>query len=313
MKQALRITAALAGLTLAAAPLCGFPASAVSLLSAEFETTNDSFSGRGGASVQWTSDKAYQGVCSLFVSGRDAVWQGAVRSADGLLKAGNTYKLSAAVLQDSGEAAEMKFSLEYTDANGKTAYDQIDLQTAESGAWTVLSNDAYTVPEGATGLSVYVETTKSLTDFYLDSVTAEGAPAVIKTGDANGDLTVSAADAVALARFLSRKSDSVEAGADFDKDGAVNAVDLSLLKNFLLFPPVPDTPQVSGDWDNYTETASPAMLQVYQDGLYRVGNTARIREKIAKAQAGQNRLYRRLDHGRRLCDLRVEALCQSFV
>lgn len=42
--------------------------SAANLLTAEFETTNDSFTGRGEASVAWTSDKAYSVDCSLFVA-----------------------------------------------------------------------------------------------------------------------------------------------------------------------------------------------------------------------------------------------------
>ena len=61
------------------------PVSAAKLLEAEFETTNDSFTGRGGAEVQWTSDQAYTGECSLFVSERSDVWNGANRDVSSLM------------------------------------------------------------------------------------------------------------------------------------------------------------------------------------------------------------------------------------
>lgn len=259
--------------------------SAATLLSAEFETTNDSFTARGGASVAWTSDKAYNEECSLFVSGRTAVWNGAMRDASSFMKAGNEYKLSAAVYQESGEAVEMKFSLQYTNAAGETEYDQIALETAQNGEWLVLSNPSYTVPQGASNLSIYVETTESLTDFYVDSVKVNGSPSVIKLGDANGDLKVSADDLTALSDFLLGKEKEVEKGADMNEDGIIDVYDLVLLRQYLAYPP--ETPGVSGDWDNYQEEATPQMLQVYKDGLYRVGNTERIRNKISKAQSGE--------------------------
>ena len=68
MKQIWKKHAAFsAGVMLAASALSGIPAAPVSaaeLLTAEFETTNDSFTGRGGASVQWTSDESNEGTCS---------------------------------------------------------------------------------------------------------------------------------------------------------------------------------------------------------------------------------------------------------
>ena len=281
-KRGLSLLTGAAILMQIASALPSMPVSAASLLSAEFETTNDSFTGRGGASVQWTSDEHYTDNCSLFVSERGEVWHGAQRSGEGIFTAGNTYKISAAVLQKSGEPVEMKLSLQFTGASG-TDYDKIALETVQSDEWTVLSNDAYTVPADASNITIYMETTASKTSFYLDSVKVSGAPAATKTGDANGDMAVNIADAVHLAKFLICETDEIETGADMNGDKKINAIDLSLLKNALLFP---KTTPVSGDWDNYQETATPQMLKVYQDGVARVGNTARIREKIAKAQSG---------------------------
>ncbi len=268
-------------MTTASIPM-SISASAATLLSAEFETTNDSFTGRGGAAVQWTSDEAYTAECSLFVSGRTDTWQGASRDASSIMSGGSTYKVSAAVYQDSGEPVEMKFSLQYS-SGGTTAYDEIALDTVQSGEWTVLSNDAYTVPEGASDLSIYLETTESLCDFYVDTVTITGSPSVIKLGDANGDLSVNIADAVALAKYLICEDVTVEAGADYNKDNVINGLDLTLLKVALLNP---KSASVEGDWDNYQETATPQMLNVYKDSILNLGNTKRIRDKISKAQSG---------------------------
>lgn len=258
--------------------------SAASLLRAEFETTNDSFTGRGGAAVAWTSDAAYRGECSLAVTDRTDYWNGASRDASSLLKAGQSYHISCATMQKSGEAVEMKFSLQYENSAGETAYDRIALELSESGEWTLLDNPTYTVPDDAKSPVIYVETTNSLTDFYVDTVQVDGSPAVIKRGDANGDLTVNADDAQKLSQFLLRECEDAEQGADMNEDKIINAADMALLKNALLYP---KTQEISGDWDNYQETVSPQMLEVYRNSLCSVGNTARIRSKIAKAQSGE--------------------------
>ncbi|MBR4201748.1 MAG: carbohydrate binding domain-containing protein, partial [Oscillospiraceae bacterium] len=278
----------------AAAVLSGMPAitaSAAKLLGAEFETSNDSFTGRGGASVQWTSDQAYQVNCSLFVSERTHEWCGAMRSADSLMKPGGTYKISAAVYQASGAPVVMKLSLEYK-LGDETKYEDIAKGSAESEQWLVLSEDAFKVPEGATNLSIYAETAEakdaaSYIDFYLDSVEIHGAPSTIKKGDVNGDLSVNNDDVFDLVKALTTESDEFEAGADLNEDGIVNSADLTLLKNMILFPPPKPQTEIVGDWDNYQETASGQMLNAYKGSLLRMGNTSRIREKIAKAQRGE--------------------------
>lgn len=259
--------------------------SAANLLTAEFETTNDSFTGRGGAKVAWTSDRAYSDECSLFVSDRTATWNGAARDASSFMKAGEKYNISCAVYHESGEDVEMKFSLQYTDSSGTTAYDEIALDTAADSEWKILSNPSYVVPAGASDLQIYVETTESLTDFYIDLVSVKGSPSTIKEGDANGDLKVNADDLTALSDFLLGKPVECEMGADMNKDGRIDTFDLVLLRDRIINPP--QSPSVGGDWDNYQEDVSPQMLQVYKDGLYRVGNTQRIREKIIKAQSGE--------------------------
>ena len=257
------------------------------LLNSEFETANDSFTGRGGCQAAWVSDEHYNVNCSLFVSERTEAWQGGVRDVSSVMKAGQTYQISAAVLQKSGAEVEMKMSLQYDDASGKTNYSDVALGNAPDGEWTILSNDAYTVPEGATGLQLYVETTESLTDFYIDSVTVKGKPAKVVEFDANGDTAVNEKDLSDMMAYLSKQSEELEESADVNSDGKVDLQDFFLLKDRIKNPPIPEGPVIDGDWDNYQEEASPQMLQVLKDGVKRVGNTERIREKIAKAQAGE--------------------------
>lgn len=285
-----KCAAFLTGIMTAVSALSVMPAmsaSAATLLTAEFETTNDSFTGRGGAEVQWTSDQHYNIGCSLFVSGRKEAWNGASRDASSLMKAGQTYNVSAAVYQATGEAVEMKFSMQYNDASGKTSYMDIAVATAESEEWTLLENTSFTVPDGASDMSIYVETKESLCDFYVDSVVVKGSPASIKKGDVNGDLTVDMSDVVAMTKYLTVESDEIEAGADMNDDKIINATDLTLLKNFILFPPAKQPTEVVGDWDNYQEKATGNALKALQGSLLRIGNTTRIREKIAKAQKGE--------------------------
>lgn len=288
MKNKIRNAVALstaAVLTIAAIPSQKLPEiSAASLLTAEFETTNDSFVPRGAASVAWTSDQAYSDNCSLFVSDRSAVWNGASRDASSFMKSGCQYSISAVVYQESGETVEMKFSLQYTNSEGETNYDAIDLEAVPSGEWILLSNDSYTVPEGASNLSIYIETTESLTDFYVDLVKVKGTPPVIKIGDANGDMSVNSEDLIKLSDFLLGSSSEIEKGADINKDGVIDTYDLILLRQNLT---TSHSPSISGDWDNYQEDVSAQMLQIYKDSLYRVGNTQRIREKISRSQNGE--------------------------
>ena len=285
-KRLLTLTMGVVSAISTAAMLPALPSSAAKLLYADFETTNDSFTGRGGAEVQWTSDQHNTTNCALFVSNRSDTWNGASRDVSTLMNAGQTYTVSAAVYQETGSPVEMKFSMQCS-VGGSAKYVDIAVATVESGEWGKLENTSFTVPDGATDMSIYVETTESLCDFYIDSVGVYGSPATVKKGDANGDLSVDVADAVSLAKYLSGESEEIEEGADMDGNQVINAVDLSLLKNFILFPPAPPPTEISGDWDNYQEKATGNDLKALQGSLLRLGNTARIREKISKAQKGE--------------------------
>lgn len=124
---------------------------------------------RGGSLVTVDKENADEGSQSLFVSGRTDYWNGAtvMLSAD-TYKPGEAYHFKARVMQNSGEDITMKMTLQYNMDGEK--YDQIALEPAPNGEWITLENLAYTIPEGAENLQLYVESPDSLTDFYVDSV-----------------------------------------------------------------------------------------------------------------------------------------------
>ena len=73
-------------------------------------------------------------------------------------------------MQNSGETVTMKMTMQYNMDGEK--YDEIALAEAPSGEWITLENLAYMIPEGAEKLQLYLESPDSLTDFYIDEVSA---------------------------------------------------------------------------------------------------------------------------------------------
>lgn len=144
----------------------------VGFFSSTFETGAEGWIPRGGSLVSVDKENASEGSQSLFVSGRTDYWNGAAIMLSGdTYKPGEAYHFTAKVMQNSGETATMKMTLQYNDGTEK--YDEIALAEAPSGEWITLENLAYPIPEGAENLQLYVESTDSLTDFYVDEVSGE--------------------------------------------------------------------------------------------------------------------------------------------
>lgn len=241
-----------------------FPVSAgQTLLDAGFESGLDGFGARLSESVERVSTKAYEGTYSLFVSNRTQAWNGAVRTLGSDWKAGETYAFSCAVYQGSGETVSMKLSLQYNDGSGDK-YVQIAEGDVSSDKWTVLSNDKYMIPADASSCQLYVETTDSLCDFYVDSVYSE-IPSVdppkptYSRGDVNQDGTIDKKDVADLTAWLLTKgSDSVYLDtADMDKNGILTAADLSLLRQFFIYPELTRTTTTTTVTTTTTTTTAP--------------------------------------------------------
>lgn len=243
-----------------------------------FENGDDNWTNRGGNKVAVTDKEHYTewGSHSLEVTDRTSEWMGAALAlSPKIFKAGESYSFSTHVKQNSGENVKFMMKLEYTDANGETAYDEIASVTAPDGTWAQLHNSEYTIPTGASNLKVYIETEKSLTDFYIDEaigavkgtgIAGEGQPdlpvdpGAILLGDTNLDGRVDVFDMINERHaVLGNITDSaILKAADVDRSGKVEANDLVLLQEFLLgkikeFPnnmPAVDTAKMSALFKN---------------------------------------------------------------
>ena len=69
----------------------------------------------------------------------------------------------------------MAIKMIYTDANGTDHYDQVAAAQATAGQWVEMKGN-YTVPNGATGMILYVEMPNAGTDqtYYIDDVVIKG-------------------------------------------------------------------------------------------------------------------------------------------
>ncbi len=270
-----------------------------------FEGDADGWAGRGSATVSASGSEAYAGEGSLFVQDRASAWNGAYRSLDpGIFIPGGEYSFSVCVMYSDGGASDTFYmKLQYTDANGDTQYSAVAEANAVKGEWVQLQNTNYLIPEDASDMQLYIETADSTVSFYIDEAIGADAgtetegPAEITliTGDVNFDGSVSSLDLIPMRKALIEGFDREIAfrAADVDSDNEFTVADIVLERSYIMRlisefpePELPDGPQ--GDWDSYVETASPAMQKFYSDAICNMGNTARLRDKIASAQRGEN-------------------------
>lgn len=236
------------------------------LFHATFENGTEGFTGRGGESVAAASAEKYEGSSALAVTDRDATWHGATHTLNtSKFKPGESYSFSAIVKQNSNTAEKMHLSIEYKlGSDSETQYAKIDTQAVPKGEWTQLSNVNYTIPAGATNVSVYVETdgeTGTKTDFYVDEFIIAPAGTVIdgphpdvvlppeyKLGDLNGDGKITAVDlTIAKKGMKSGFADNNQKKfADVDQSGTVDADDIAWYVKYLTAQetafPTPVTP-----------------------------------------------------------------------
>lgn len=164
----------LAPVTTKPAPDPADPAPAAGYFNDDFESSEGEWRGRGSASIELSKDEHNGGSGSLFVSGRTDNWNGVEMDLDpSIYKPGKDYGFSVAAMQKSGEDVGFKLTLQYN-LDGSAHYDEVNSCTAKSGEWVTLSNDAFTIPEGAESVILYVESPDSLTDFYIDDAKATG-------------------------------------------------------------------------------------------------------------------------------------------
>ena len=219
-----------------------------------FEDGDENWTNRGGNTVAVSDAEHYTewGSKSLFVSDRTSEWMGAsLELSNKIFTAGQAYSFSVHVKQNTEETVDFKLSLEYTDSTGETAYSDIATVTAPKGQWAQLHNKSYKIPDGATNLKIYVETTSSLTDFYMDEaigavdgtgIQGEGQPELpeVKTvipGDINFDGKINIFDVVMARKgvIAGGFSDNYAVkAADVDNNGKVEAADLVQISSYVM-------------------------------------------------------------------------------
>ncbi len=135
--------------------------------------TMQSWTGRGSSNVVNTSDNAFEGIRSIFVSGRTADWHGTEYVLDSkAFKSGNTYSFGAmALCPDDIDEGTFKLTLQ-CNVGSETRYEEVAQVPAVKGEWIELLNPEFAIPAGATNLLLYVEMPGLMTDFYIDRVFA---------------------------------------------------------------------------------------------------------------------------------------------
>lgn len=211
-----------------------------------FENGTNSWSGRGAASVESSDGAKYQGSKSLYVSGRNAAWNGAFKKLNtSAFAPGEEYSFSVNVMSPADKVTSFYLTLQYNDADGETHYEKIAKGLAMGGDWIQLSNTNYKIPTGAEDMYFYVETESGTSDFYIDeAVGAEKGTVIkgagdakkVKLGDVNCDGVVDAFDMVTVRQGIINgfKSEQSRINCDVDRNGEAAVADMILIQEYIL-------------------------------------------------------------------------------
>ncbi len=230
-----------------------------------FESSEGDWTGRGSATVSTSNNARYQGSKALYVDDREASWNGATKAlgTDTFIP-GQEYSFSVNVMCPTENKRSLFYlTLQYTGTDGEAHYDKIARGVAMNGNWIQLSNTSYKIPDGATDLQLYVETSTGRNDFYIDDAVAAskgtkisgaGLTNAIIRGDINLDGKVDVFDVIeARIRYINGFNDDKAAmNADADNNGEAAINDIVLIHQFVMgeikdFPQgeliVPDEPE----------------------------------------------------------------------
>ena len=212
-----------------------------------FEGSDCDWTGRGSATVSACNNAAYQGSGSLFVEGRAENWNGASKalSTDTFVP-GEAYSFSVNVMcPNENKENTFHLTLQYNGSDGEAHYDKIASATAYGGEWFQLSNKSFEIPAGATDLSVYVETEKGTSDFYIDDavgaasgseIDGAGEPIPATRGDVSCDGVIDVFDVIVARKWYVDGFGKGKASknADADNNGEVAVNDLVLISQFVM-------------------------------------------------------------------------------
>lgn len=212
-----------------------------------FEEKTEGWTQRGGATASISSDASYVGDKSLYVTDREASWNGAALKLNpNAFIPGNEYSFSVNVMFNEGGATDDFFmKLQYVNSEGETIYAPIAEGKAVNGEWMQLANSNYLIPEDASDMYIYIETVESTNDFYIDEaigavggtgILGAGASKKVIPGDYNEDEVIDVFDLV-LARkayLTQEESNKAPLAADVDNSGTFEINDLVLLSEYIM-------------------------------------------------------------------------------
>lgn len=207
-----------------------------------FENDADDWTGRGAASVKLSS-----GVLS--VTGRTDSWNGTCKSLNtAAFNPGKSYAFSVKAMQDSSASEDFKLTLQCV-IGGEEKYLNVANAAGAKGEWVTLENPSFTIPEGASGLILYVETDGTTTDFVIDEAIGANenmipsssgsnptSPSDHIPGDINNDGVIDVFDLILERKAVINTFSGAEnsKACDVDGDGTVGINDLVLLSKYLL-------------------------------------------------------------------------------
>jgi len=154
-----------------------------------FESSFEEWTARGDGSVRVmrTDEYSSSGQYSLFITDRNAIWNGATVDIDTIPR-GVSYNYSAHVLYNGKYSDSHTFyiQLQY-DLDGNAVYELIAEKEVPKNTWTKI-NGSYVLPSGARNVQFYVQTANSesgditnddLMSFYLDQIVIEDSTAAV--------------------------------------------------------------------------------------------------------------------------------------
>ena len=214
-----------------------------------FDDGAGEWSVRGEGELVISGRHPYKGTNALLIKDRTKAWQGIQRTLDpSIFKAGQKYSFSVFVDYEEGESNQnFLLSLQYTDSAGTVKYAHIAEGSTSPGKYIQLANTSFQLPEGATDMILYVETTDVTGNFYIDEaiVAKEGVKydgSHTSTalsdyrGDVNYDGVINILDLVLAKRGMvyGFENKLSERAADIDKSGKIDNDDINYIQDYIL-------------------------------------------------------------------------------